>query len=100
MNDIELIKAFAEIEGIEVYMVLGCKGEWHTSKGSFPFNPITDLSLNCEVTDKYNVNISQTYKCVSVNGYPGSVVFFKDKSRLPRARIECIVKAHGGNGNE
>ena len=42
MNDLELIKAFAEIEGVKVYRICGDGSGWRTSSGSLLYNPITD----------------------------------------------------------
>jgi hypothetical protein len=101
MNDLELIKAFAEIDGVEFFInnhgVL-CHmpprnvvcAMIHT-----PYNPITDLALNCAARDKYRVEID--YDLCEVNIYKPREfhpVIFEHSEDIQRAVIECIVKAN------
>ena len=96
MDDLELIKAFAEIEGVKVYRICGDGSGWRTSSGSLLYNPITDLALNCAARDKYRVAIiygdRDNFSHVFIgNGDPYLVDDCKD---IPRLVIECIVRVN------
>ena len=53
MNEFEMCKAIAELEGFEI--VQQKTGGWFAAtahnKTVFDYNPITDLALNCELRD-------------------------------------------------
>lgn len=104
MNDLDMRKAIAELEGVD------CQdrfGELYTSNNGYElvkYNPITDLALNCMASDKYNVGtefVSPRLMYVSICEYyeneKHSTVSVKvnSKDELPRARIECILKSKG-----
>jgi len=99
MNELELIKAFAEIEGVKVELCEAQDGHYFISKQG-EYNPITYLALNCAARDKY---------CVEASYYSGNEIeleifdndcaviqskWVNSKEEIPRAVIECIVKAN------
>ena len=102
MKELEMIKAFAELEGItfsdsytypfgDVYLWAeiydnGCYG-W--------YNPITDVALNCAARDKYEATIEygEHSDFISVDGGFYSEVM--DRNVIPVAVIECILKSKG-----
>ena len=103
MTDLELIKAFAELEGVDLithrgeYYRLDLHGSLSINNvGYSKYNPITDLALNCAARDKYGVEIDYTKftAYVDING-KWACVPFKSKEDVPRAVIECILKSEG-----
>lgn len=100
MNDLEMIKAFAELEGVElsgIVKITNKWSEWHKKDGS-KYNPITDLALNCAARDKYKVEVSYDYDHVSLclpDGVMSEIVGFDNVEYIPRAVIECILKSEG-----
>ena len=96
MNNLELIKVFAEIDGVE----------WRDGKQGksrlcmwAEYNPITDLALNCAARDKYLVYIDYDDDFVSIYidselVMPPTGVRIKS-GNVCRAVIECIVKSKG-----
>ena len=111
MNELEMIKAFAELEGIEYYsgsFNIYAKKDWGCARPDLRFlgenyilyNPITDLALNCAARDKYETDIEWYYESVSMQSEytdrPNEfVVRFSGKEELPKAVIECILKSEG-----
>ena len=102
MNELELIKAFAEIDEVKLAMVgnIDCAENLYSMpRGEFgigrPYNPITDLALNCAARDKYRVEID--YDLCEANIYKPREfhpVIFEHSEDIQRAVIECIVKAN------
>lgn len=103
MNDLEICKAIAKLEGVRVaglgavevnrycYMdecgVIG--GE---------YNPITDLALNCMLRDKYEVNIVYDDHLVFITSNQLCVdhdTLFDSVKDVPSAICECILKSKG-----
>ncbi len=98
MNDLELIKAFAELEGViissqawgGVVMQYVCDDARMTA-----YNPITDLALNCAARDKYevgvgylnNLNNDTSVYILGKTGYIAHEVYFESKEEIPRAVI-------------
>ena len=109
MNELELIKAFARIEGVDIVMV-GKTPYIEDINPTFtirmPYNPITDLALNCAARDKHKVdvdyldndmaNVEMWHRAADLL----AMIECCSVSDIPRAVIECIVKAHGGDSNE
>ena len=105
MNNLEIAKAIAELEGVEVLMQ-----SWGTLKfqlvsenKSEIYNPITDLALNCMLRDKYGVCVSYAdfkYICVDDATQKVGYTEFESKEDIPRAVCECILKSQGRYLNE
>ena len=100
MNEFEMCKAIAELEGFEI--VQQKTGGWFAAtahnKTVFDYNPITDLALNCELRDRYKVAVSYDY----VESYALCEIDIclhytaaTTKQDIPRAVIECILKSEG-----
>ena len=101
MNDLQLIKAFAEIDGVNVCIIgnIECVRNLSRLQDGSPYNPVTDLALNCAARDKYRVEVDYKARKVFINknitAY--SEVNYDEgcSARLCRAVIECIVKSKG-----
>jgi hypothetical protein len=98
MNDLEMCKAMAEIEGIELKL----DGTRMPTKGfskrnlTPPYNPITDIALNCALRDKYEVGIDYNVgSCIVIHGEEFREDCFESNDEIPRVVIECILKANG-----
>lgn len=109
MNQLEMCKAMAELEGAELdseashdsamFVTHFFRGEAQHSE----YNPITDLALNCMLRDKHEVAVEYINKAtgtvrryVVVNGEWRTVsVNFDRKQDIPHAVIECILKSKG-----
>ena len=102
MNDLELCKKFAELEGVELVESFGkIHDASKLGKYGSEYNPITDLALNCAARDKYKVEIDYMSKYISIfriddRGLTrfSSDMHFDDKP-VCRAVIECILKSEG-----
>ena len=102
MNDLELCKKFAELEGKHSFEVVDgipfvakLKG-WVTRVS---YNPITDLALNCAARDKYKVQIDYRDKDITVwlddEATTADSTKYSGDEDIPRAVIECILKSKG-----
>lgn len=108
MNQLQLCKLFAELEGVDVITLddgslWKCSGNSNSyvTELSGEFNPITNLALNCAARDKYEVHTDYINKSISI-WYRGEFrddmtcnVEIKTKEETPRAVIECILKSEG-----
>ncbi len=105
MKDVDMIEAFAELEGIKL---TDHRGHWlhkNDQGGMFIngvtmkwYNPITDLALNCAARDKYEVEVYYDGKSISVqsnNKFNGADVTFSSIEDIPKTVIECILKSKG-----
>jgi hypothetical protein len=108
INDLELCKAFAALEGVKVHIdTVMIVQTWVRDDSSEPYNPITDLALNCAARDKYKVSIvyytehdcgidgngDYDVPCCNINiGEDYKVIFNVYEALIPRAVIECILK--------
>ena len=104
MKELEMIKAFAKLEGVELTL---SDGKYYTKEeecngwvAMTEYNPITDLALNCAARDKYETDIEWYYESVSMQSEytdrPNEfIVRFSGKEELPKALIECILKSEG-----
>ena len=96
-TELELCKLFAELEGFEVIITTvkyPSVTAFNSKKTKFDYNPITDLALNCAARDKYEVSISYEDEAVEIRG-DDCYVMFGNKTDIPRAVIECILKSEG-----
>ena len=104
MKTLGMIKAIARLEGVDVIeqngVVICQSPAAHLSLAlSDKYNPIAELSLNCALRDKYNVEVAYRYEgCgwVVINHDDGSVTDVNYASgELCKAVIECILKSRG-----
>ena len=99
MNDLEMIKAFAELEGVTLWDTRH-KGEKYltTNEGDI-YNPITDLALTMKAVINYNVQIKHSAVCkgkiiFAIRGTVDVVSIFCE-SQFTRGIIGCILKSEG-----
>jgi len=93
MNDLELCKKFAELEGVE-FSSVESTNQRGIVETLINYNPITDLALTMAAVIKYEVEVCYRYKTVAVWIESTWIqVTYKDKVGLPRAVIECILKS-------
>jgi len=101
MNELEMIKAFAELEGIGLEYPLFNEIPFHRYRKDgvthlCEYSPITDLALNCAARDKYRVE----------NDFDDGACFIYDKNgdlksevsfnrNVSMSTIECILKSEG-----
>ena len=115
MKELDMIKSFAKLEGIEIVDEycgklfikdvasgsVSIKGYSHSS-----YNPIDNLALNCAARDKYEVEVSYSesaayiYKKLICDENDSSSptnpeAGFKTKTEISKAVIECILKSKG-----
>ena len=99
MNDLEMIKAFAKLDGLTGFEVYKSKARVAVREGwatLIPYNPITDLALNCAARDKYKVEIDYVDKIVFIlDPSAHQRVNYSDDNAIPRAVISCILKSEG-----
>ena len=106
MNDLELCKKFAELEGKNGDFGVSLKGCFvmkYIDGSQSPYNPITDLALNCAARDKYEIEVKyQKYRAtgiaiavISIDGKWRMRTHPESKEDIPRAVIECILKSEG-----
>ena len=100
MNELTMCKKFAELEGVEVFEndhgVLCYMPPRNVICAMIhtPYNPITDLALNCAARDKYGIDIVYSLDYMSDPSCSGYTKY-RNKSDIPRAVIECILKSEG-----
>ena len=116
MNDLELCKKFAELEGVYDVIFTEIVKQHIDHKGSIAlsgvnitykplqsfddvYNPITDLALTMAAVIKYEVDIDNYNGHVSIasdytNEPPKASVFYPTIG-MPKAIIECILKSEG-----
>ena len=104
MNDLELCKAIAEIEGEEVVIDGGELWTYIKPLASAVktlcnvYNPLTDKALLWDLTVKYRVDIDwpnmEIYHVAIKGDHVFISVHYKDESELPRAILQAIVRAH------
>jgi len=103
MNDLELIKRIAEIEGVDLRFFSISKRDNGTfyvfadNGATRNINYLTDKALLWDLMVKYEVNINHAdmyvFMTESDGGWSYSHVDYDDISDLPRAILECIVKS-------
>lgn len=102
MDDLTLCKRIAEIENLDPKMFWVEKEKaFRLFTGEY-WNPLTDWALLGPLMVKYHVEVVYDYKECSVfkdNGEPlliaAATTHFNNDSQLPRAILECIIKAKG-----
>ena len=116
MNDLEMIKAFAKLEGVElhkdstIYKSMFCDARRlvrpsMTNKEiekrmygceNSNYNPLLPNALNCAARDKYLVTIlySGNWHQISVK-LLDEYIDVDDIESIPKAVIECILKSEG-----
>ena len=99
MKQLKMINAMAELDSVCIDRiendVLYQLGEYGCMK---PYNPITDLALNCAARDKYKAEVSYDYNmitCCLDDGEMSKAVHFKSVKSIPYRVIECILKSVG-----
>lgn len=81
MKKLEMIRAFAELDGVKIYELCGglfyseYNGAGCAYENRRAYNPITDLAINCAARDKYEVEIEYEISLVKLD--------------------ECILKSKG-----
>ena len=111
LTDLDICKRIAEIEHGRAFIDCDEGGRFvnlydpRSDRGGEEYNPLTDKALNCELRDKYNVEVNYGYKTCSIYAYSyfddGSLsscasivsVDFKSKEEIPRAVLLCIIEA-------
>ncbi len=101
MNNLDMIKAFAELECVDVEVIKGevCAMNMDGSE-YLPYayyNPITDLALAMNAVIDYEVNINPKHGTCYPLGHISSMAFFDSdgNGNLPHAVIKCILKSKG-----
>ena len=101
MNDLDMIKAFAKLECVDIrYNENGYA--WLHADGS-EYNPLLPKSLNCAARDKYEVQVSYDNNCCYISDQnageydSGTLadVDYSSHNDIPRAVIICILQAGG-----
>lgn len=99
MNDLEMCKAIAKLEGLQSVEYKGLVLVSHGFSCDKPYNPITDLALNCMLRDKYEVQVDYRDRDITVwendEATTAQSMRFESKGDIPRAVIECILKSQG-----
>ena len=112
MDQLQLCKLFAELEGVVINHISESNGE-ETVITLFEvngliltraYNPITDLALNCAARDKYEASVCYDRSLVIICKYEPEYSISKASFRaglkstqveISRAVIECILKSEG-----
>lgn len=92
MNKLQMAKAFAKLEGVDV-AIMGDRV--YIRSTAEEYNPF-DYALNCKARDDYEVFIDYRGERVfvlSMLSEETSVDF--EESGIPKAIIECILKSQG-----
>ena len=116
MKQLDMIKAFAKLEGVDVsvheafYFGEGDVESAYTKfndEAKVPsiirdgerlleYNPITDLALNCAARDKYKVeNDFDDESCFIYERDKFNHFEAEFNGNIPKAVIECILKSKG-----
>jgi len=106
MNDLQVAKAIAGLEGVELMHPMNSKEVWldvnskevwldvTSTLNISEYNPITDLALNCMLRDKWEVEVSySTFPCGRVLiecSWGNEIVHFESKEDIPRAFVSVI----------
>jgi len=91
MSDLELIKAFAEIDGVKLSQ---CGGYCESTIDEY--NPITDLAINCAARDKYRMEIDYRSKRVTRKSISKGARFkYNQHEGLNKAVLMCILLSEG-----
>jgi len=84
MNDLQIAKAMAGLEGVKVHMCgnVDCEQNLYSDDGGYW--PITDLALNCMLREIRDDEQAVAFCCKVTS-----------KEDIPRAVCEVILKANG-----
>jgi hypothetical protein len=102
MNELDIAKAIAGLEGLDPVELIGCCFVPHGFRRSRKYNPITDLALNCMLRDKYEVvidydnygvYISDANACEFSSGVVAAESFKMEEINV--AVCICILKSQG-----
>ena len=103
MSDLELCKKFAELEGKNGDFGASLKGCFvmkYIDGSQSPYNPITDLALNCAAIIKYRLKVEPEYdgewyatRCDG--GWSKRQASKTKDANLQRAVVTCILKSEG-----
>ncbi len=94
MNQLQLCKLFAELEGVsETSFELD-----YITEECGHYNPITDLALTMKAMIDYKVQkttsmVNHGVTIISIRG--GVAIKISDDAETPSAIIECILKSEG-----
>lgn len=96
MKNLDMIKAFAKLEAVEIY---SHDDEYFFTDDMKEYNPITDLALTMKAVIDYDVQITHSMVqkgkiIISIRGALDAVTIFC-KRQTPQAIIECILKSKG-----
>ena len=94
-KELEIIKAFAELEGVD-FIVEYDSIMVDLGSGYEIYNPITDLALNCAARDKYRLEADFEKNAWFIYGTEMNRFDFVSvdfNGNIPKAAIECILKA-------
>jgi len=102
MKELEMIKAFAELEGFKFSSNkpsykkdLGLWCSIYSDNCYGWYNPLLPNALNCAARDKYQVKVCYRYReCLIWVESTWVKASFKDQS-IDKAVIECILKSEG-----
>ena len=119
MKELEMVKAIAKLEGVEIFVSDRNVTCYKPRSGVIcamihtPYNPITDLALNCSLRDKYEVSVNwfSQFDCgidgsgdyeipfvvASTGGFDDANTSLNNVSSgaICSAVIECILKSQG-----
>ena len=97
MKKLDMIKAFAELEGLILINHKGGLCALQKDSDPIEFNPIADLALNCMLRDKYEVIIEYTnnYMTSEKNGIAKGYTEFNANHSISSKVCECILKSKG-----
>lgn len=97
MDNLEMIKAFAELEGIEVELVILDDDFCYVHKLDDAYDPITDLALTMKAVIDYDVQIRKSLvtECTRISIRGGVSLGVFDKELITEQIIRCILKSKG-----
>ena len=100
MTELEMIKAFAELEGVKVELVSFDGVVCYVYGLDEIYNPLLPNTLNCAARDKYKAMPHYRRKRVMTvggesTGYKLFDAYYNHEDNIPKAVIECILKSQG-----
>ena len=95
MTELEMIKAFARLEGFNCVEMNGIILVARGFACDRLFNPLLPNALNCAARDKYLVSINHDFKFICIKNNTKCGVIYQGIDSIPKAVIECILKSQG-----
>ncbi len=104
MNELQICKKIAELEGVILINYEGVLCALKKDSNPIEYNPITDLAINCMLRDKYEIQVcydrSLVIKCRYEPDYSIDKASFRiglpsTQVEINRAVCECILKSRG-----